>query len=90
MDLYGSVQKAKKNNDESSIQYILGRLEPKIKQTIISMEKQYQEDIEQEVKLRIIEAVQIYDTDHLPSLKEVLGKSEHGRAILKRIKDDNF
>ncbi|WP_408008692.1 helix-turn-helix domain-containing protein [Pseudalkalibacillus sp. A8] len=90
MDLYGSVQKAKKNNDESSIQHILERLEPKIKQTIVSMEKQYQEDIEQEVKLRIIEAVQNYDTDNLPSLKDLLGKTKEGRAILKKIKDDNF
>ncbi|MGP4081662.1 helix-turn-helix domain-containing protein [Pseudalkalibacillus sp. R45] len=89
MDLYGSVQKAKKNKDRSSIQHILERLEPKIKQTVVSMERRYQEDVEQEVKLRIMEAVRGYDTDHLPTLKELLGKTKGGQAVLEKMKDDN-
>ncbi|WP_221567364.1 helix-turn-helix domain-containing protein [Alkalihalobacillus sp. TS-13] len=88
MDLYGSVQKAKKKNDRSSIQHILERLEPKIKQTVISMERRYQEDVEQEVKLRVMEAVRGYDTDHLPTLKELLEKTKEGQAVLEKLKND--
>lgn len=88
MSLYDEVQKAKRN-DREAMERILERLEPKIKHTILSIEKKYQEDVEQEVKLRVMEAVRQYEVDDLPSLVEMLQKSEAGHALLEKLKDDN-
>ncbi|MGM7703137.1 helix-turn-helix domain-containing protein [Pseudalkalibacillus sp. Hm43] len=88
MSLYDEVQKAKRN-DREAMERILERLEPKIKHTVLSIEKKYQEDVEQEVKLRVMEAVRRYEVDDLPSFVEMLQKSEAGHALLEKLKDDN-
>ncbi len=88
MSLYDEVQKAKRN-DREAMERILQRLEPKIKHTVLSIEKKYQEDVEQEVKLRVMEAVRQYEVGGLPSLEDMLRKSEAGHALLEKLKDDN-
>lgn len=88
MSLYEKVQNAKRN-DRKAMEDVLMRLEPKIRHTIHSIEKKYQEDVEQEVKLRVLEAVRGYDLDNLPSLTDMLDKTKEGRMLLERIKNDN-
>ncbi|MCF6138971.1 helix-turn-helix domain-containing protein [Pseudalkalibacillus berkeleyi] len=76
-------------NDSQAMEQLLKRLDPKIKHSIHSIEKKYQEDVEQEVKLKIMEAVQTYELKRVPSLADMLQKSKEGRSILQNLKNDN-
>ncbi|WLD93225.1 RNA polymerase sigma factor [Alkalihalobacillus sp. AL-G] len=79
--------KSAKQNDPDAFQELIDRFEPKIKQTVKSMETRYQEDVEQEVKLKIFEAVSTYDTDRIPSLRDMLQKSKEGRELLEKVEN---
>lgn len=88
MSLYEMVRKAKRNDTES-MEEVLKKLEPKISHTVHSIEKRYQEDVEQEVKLRVMEAVRQYEIKEFPTFDQLLRKTEDGRAILNGMKNDN-
>ncbi|WP_257347532.1 helix-turn-helix domain-containing protein [Pseudalkalibacillus decolorationis] len=77
--------KSAKQGDVKAQQDLIDRFEPKIKQTVKSMGTRYQEDVEQEVKLKILEAVRTYDTSGTPSLSQLLQKSKEGRDLLEEV-----
>ncbi|WP_010531815.1 helix-turn-helix domain-containing protein [Lentibacillus jeotgali] len=69
--LYHLVQHAKTNDSESTKE-IIHRFDPKIKQTSRFTGKFEREDLEQELRIRIVKAVDKFKTDDTPGFREFI------------------
>jgi hypothetical protein len=67
--LYHLVQRAKTHDSEST-QEIIHRFNPKIKQTSRFTKNFEREDLEQELRIRIVKAVDKFKTDETPGFRE--------------------
>ncbi|GGJ97154.1 hypothetical protein GCM10007063_19460 [Lentibacillus kapialis] len=69
--LYYLVQHAKTNDSESTKE-IIHRFDPKIKQTSRFTGNFEREDLEQELRIRIVKAVDKFKTDDTPGFREFI------------------
>lgn len=65
--LLSLIQKAK-NEDEEAILFLIQKFSPKIMRSLQQTTYQEQEDLQQEIHLKIIEAVRKYDLEHIPDI----------------------
>lgn len=65
--LLSLIQKAK-NEDEEAILFLIQKFSPKIMRSLQQTSYQEQEDLQQEIHLKIIEAVRKYDLEHIPDI----------------------
>ncbi|TYR79344.1 hypothetical protein FZC66_14635 [Priestia megaterium] len=72
--LYELVQKVQAD-DQEAVKELLERLQPKINQSISFFSYGDREDIEQELKIKIIQAAKAFKLESTPSLGEFFSKS---------------
>lgn len=65
--LLSLIQKAK-NEDEEAILFLINKFSPKIMRSLQQTTYQEQEDLRQEIHLKIIEAVRKYDLEQIPDI----------------------
>lgn len=65
--LISLIQKAK-NEDEEAILFLIQKFSPKIMRSLQQTTYQDQEDLRQEIHLKIIEAVRKYDLENIPDI----------------------
>ncbi|MED1790367.1 helix-turn-helix domain-containing protein [Brevibacillus laterosporus] len=64
MSLLALVRKAQ-NNDADAMQEIIQRFEPKIRKSLRFTDKALQDDVRQEIALRVIKVIKNYDPEKL-------------------------
>lgn len=72
--LYYLIKQAEKNKDLTSIEEIIHRFEPKIKSSSKFIQNREREDLEQELKIRIVKAVDKFKTSKTPGFIEFVSK----------------
>lgn len=76
-----------KTNDksvESIKQSMLEKMEPKIKKVLRTIPVQYREDVEQDIKLKMILSLENIKYEQLPSLLELLKEEANTKHISYR------
>lgn len=69
--LYYHIKQAK-NRDLNSIEEIIHRFDPKIKKTSTFIDNHERENLEQELKIRVIKAVDKFKTAETPGFREFI------------------
>ncbi len=75
--LYELVNKAKKNDE--AIEQVIEIFTPKIKKTLLQTDIQNREDLEQELRIKLMSLIRTYD------LNEVMGFWEFHEMVQKKV-----
>jgi len=69
--LYEMVKKAQ-NGDQKTLEHLLRLVEPKVTYAASKVPVQEREDVKQELFLHLMEMIQRYDTEKVPTLSEYI------------------
>ncbi|MDN4620096.1 helix-turn-helix domain-containing protein [Paenibacillus sp. PsM32] len=79
--LLSLIQKAK-NEDEEAILFLINKFSPKIMRSLQQTTYQEQEDLRQEIHLKIIEAVRKYDLEQIPDIWNFINPDDFSARTL--------
>lgn len=79
--LHSLIQKAK-NEDEEAILFLIHKFAPKIMRSLQQTTYQEQEDLRQEIHLKIIEAVRKYDLEQIPDIWNFINPDDFSARTL--------
>lgn len=82
-NLYHLMQKAQSKNPEA-LSKLLQMFEPKLKRSLLQTSKQDREDLEQELRIKIMEVIYKYDLESTPGYWEFKNQFE-GKASKKSV-----
>ena len=80
--LYGLIKRAQ-TGDINAIELIVKKMSPKIRKSLYVVDPENREDLEQEIKLKLIEAIYKYEMKSVPGFWEftVLALQKQKQAI---------
>jgi len=79
MEIYEYMKKAQEN-DKEALEHIINIFEPKVKYSLRMVPSEYREDLEQELKVKLIEMILHYDFTSTPTFTEYM-KAKYGSDI---------
>ncbi|MBU5355087.1 helix-turn-helix domain-containing protein [Paenibacillus barcinonensis] len=70
-----NLLKQARQNDTQAMESIIVKFKPKLQKSLYQTHLQNRNDLQQEIKLKIIEAVYRYNIEEVPSFLEFLGEN---------------
>lgn len=84
MDLYEYAKKAQQE-DRQALEQMIKVFEPKVKYSLRAVPPEYRKDLEQELKMKLIEMILRYDLNSIPTFTEYIKANGGDSSLIKRL-----